>query len=193
MSSALNFVPWNPQLRITQFLPDFLNMEISMFIINCINLNFFIGCTLINIIVIWHYSQLDVNKCLLVPLWEHMTGQIKDSTNFYFVKPMTLIGLITGIWVMDYLQEEKLIKDSCIKYNHLNMSDSSWMPETWNSVYMCHRLIMRLKSNPYIQLSWTEPFSCQQCLSPRFPCSLYVYLVNIQVQALQKLLLSSWI
>lgn len=131
MSSALNFVPWNPQLRITQFLPDFLNMEISMFIINCINLNFFIGCTLINIIVIWHYSQLDVNKCLLVPLWEHMTGQIKDSTNFYFVKPMTLIGLITGIWVMDYLQEEKLIKDSCIKYNHLNMSDSSWMPETW--------------------------------------------------------------
>lgn len=41
------------------------------------------------------------------------------------VNPSILLGLLTRVWVKDYLDEQKWLKGSCITKDHSRMSDCS--------------------------------------------------------------------
>lgn len=70
------------------------------------------------------YEQMSLGQ-----LREYMADQIKNDTNFYFFKPITFIGLIIRIWMIDSLQEKKW-KKMVAWHMHLTMGDSSWNLET---------------------------------------------------------------
>lgn len=65
--------------------------------------------------VVWQYSWGDVSKCLLNPNRELINKtKVGIVLKFNWENHWVLLGFVTGIWVMSYLQEQKWLQDSRI-------------------------------------------------------------------------------
>lgn len=72
-------------------------------------------------------ERYNIHTHLLTSERNPVTNQRKYrlSPKSNLLKQCVLLGLLAGVWMKGYLQEQKLLKDSCITKTHSTMGDSS--------------------------------------------------------------------
>lgn len=61
---------------------------------------------------LWNIIHEETGTNVCFPNKESIINQSTDTTRVQLDEPISLLELLPGIWVMGYLEEQKLLKDS---------------------------------------------------------------------------------